>query len=304
MSNQPHKPSRDEFDALRKKGREQADRNEQQEALATCDLALDWAKRYGDRDDEDLVFCNRASILIHAGQGNKVVGKLQQLLMRSHNHTNRCLAAYNISQHYDAKNIKKSSFYAQLALDYANQMQSTEWIGRCHNRLANVLVADSLFAEAEAHYRDALALLPLEQSVERGLLLGNLGYCLLLNTDRPREGLRHLLAARRLFTRIKFGWRPTLGRLRLSLCYGYIELERLDRARRHGITALRLGEEIEDTDLVKKALYLLGEVEKQDSNYRAAEDYFIRLREYYPENPYLVELLMHTQTHKLINLWV
>jgi tetratricopeptide (TPR) repeat protein len=287
LSKQPDKPSRDEFDALRKKGREQADRNEVREALATCELALDWAKQYGDRDDEDLVFCNRASILIHAGQGNKVVGKLQQLLMRSHNHTNRCLAAYNISQYYDAKNIKKSSFYAQLALDYANQMQSTEWIGRCHNRLANVLVADSLFTEAETHY-----------------LLGNLGYCLLLNTDRPREGLRHLLAARRLFTRIKFGWRPTLGRLRLSLCYGYIELERLDRARRHGITALRLGEEIEDTDLVKKALYLLGEVEKQDSNYRAAEDYFIRLREYYPENPYLVELLMHTQTHKLINLWV
>lgn len=291
------------FEDLRQRAREEVDRGELDRALATCDEAMAWAEAHGDEDDRDLVRCNRSSVLIHQGTGEQVVSQLQRLLMRSRNMTNRYLAAYNISQFYDlAKNFQKSSFYAEQALSYAQQTDCSEFVGRSHNRLANVFVIDSRFDQAEAHYREALSLLPADPSAERGVLLANIGYCM-LSTERPFEGLGKLLAARRMLRQLNFGWQAMLCRLHLGLCYGFIEIERPHRAVFHGQTALTAAEVSEDVDLLKKSLYLLGESQKIAGEIHAAEDHFTRLQMYYPENPYLVDLLLNTETHKLINLW-
>lgn len=298
----PKTPS--DFEQLRKSYMELVERGELDRALELCDQALEWALQHGDTDTQDLAICNRSSVLIQKGQGESVIRELQRVLMASQNPRNRYLAAYNISQHYDLlKNFSKSAFYARLALDYAEKTDSKHLVGHSHNRLASILVADSRFDEAQEHFELALALLDREPLSEHGIVLTNIGYCLLVQ-NRLYEGLEQLLKARKLYIRTGFRWSIAHSQLRLALCYGYIEIDRPHRARLHGVAALAAAQEAENDDLIKKCLYLLGEAEKLVGDEEAAYACFADLQSYYPETPHLPELLMGMETHRLINILV
>ncbi len=112
-----------------------------------------------------------------------------------------------------------------------------------------------------------------------------------------------LFRALRMMRRLGVGDWERLSCVRLSLCYGYIELGRADRARRHGLAALATAEEAGDAERMKKALYLVGETEKRAGMPLDAYSRFCRLQaEHYPDNPGLADMLMYADTHRLVNL--
>ncbi len=296
--------SRPHFDKLRHRAQLAIHRGELETALGLYDEARAWAEEHGDADDLDKVSCNRIAVLIHLGRAEGSAQQLQMILMRSTSSVNRHLAAYNLSIYYDLRdNIEKSRFYARLALTHSEQTESALFQARCHNLLGNLWVRESRFEKALAEYRQALEHFPAPASAERTVLQVNVGYCH-LTCGRYREGFEHLFQARRNYRRLDVGEGHGLVMVRLALSFGYLEIGRSRRARLHGAVSLQLAERCGDRDLIKKALYMLGETEKLCGDELAAYTYFCRLQEeFYPENPYLPDLLLDNDTNKLVNLW-
>ncbi len=272
-------------------------------ALSLADQIVDWGRRQGDQETLDRGLGNRGSLLLALGRDSGVASDQQKVLLRSRDPANRYFAAYNLSVlHERRENFEKSRFYGCLALDHATQTGSSENIVPAHNQVANVLVAQSYFGEALEHYQEALVLLPDTARTDRGLVLANAGYCHLVQ-DQMREGFAMLFGALRMLRKLGASDWERLSCVRLSLCYGYIELGRVDRARRHGLAALRAAEAVGDTKQLQKALYLVGEAEKRAGLPLDAYSRFCRLQnEHYPDNQGLADMLMYADTHRLVNL--
>lgn len=297
--------SRDYFDELRLRVRAAGLRGDLEEALALCDEAQVWAEQHGDQDDVDLVCCNRHAILIYRGEGGQSVRHLQTILMRSTSSTCRHLAAYNISLYYDSRDdVEKQYFYANLALESAQKSDSDIFLANSYNRLGNLLIRESKFTLALENYRKAVHLYGKnEHSFEQLALLTNIGYCHLAG-GRTDDGFRYLFTVRRNYIRLKMKLEQPLCRLRLSFCFGYLEVGKPRLANLHGAAGLRIAEACNDQDLVKKALYLLGEAKKLAGDQRGAYTHFARLQEdFYPDTPTLPDLLLDHDTKQLVNLW-
>lgn len=273
------------------------------DALGLCEQAVSWAQKRGDRQAADLASCNRASVLVALGRGDEVLRELQGILLRSQDPANRFTAAYDIAQIFDLKqNFSKSLFYARLALENALKTANQECIAHAHNRVANVLVAESYFEEALSHYLDALTANPANALMDRIMLLANAGYCQVV-LGQYRHGFDCLFRGLRAMRRIAATEPGRLSRLHLSLSFGYLELGKYLSARAHAAKALACAENGADSELVKKSLYLLGEAIKLTGDDWQAYRCFARLRdEFFPDNRGLADMLMATETHKLINL--
>ncbi len=295
---------RDHFENLRHRIRTAVGRRELQHALAICDEAYRWAEGQGSQTDLDFVRCSRNAVLLHMGHGDSVVRELQMILMRSSDPLNRHMASYNLSFFYELReDFEKSGFYAKLALDHATQTDLDYYRARSYSRVGNLSIRKSQFNEALESYNRAWELFVDEQLYERLAVLTSMGYCHLA-CGRIAEGFENLFTVRRSYIRLKMGCGMALGRLRLSFCFGYLELEKCHQASLHGIAGMKIGEQCGDHELVKKALYLLGEAEKLRGDDMAAFTYFAKLQEeYYPDNPFLPDLLLDNDTKQLVNLW-
>jgi len=297
----PQETSIEHFESLRRRGHEQVDQGRLDEALATYDEALEWAQCHGDQRTADLAFCNRAAVLVAQGDGRRMVGPLRLILLRSSDSTVRHLAAYNVSLFYEsAGDHQKGLFYARLALDHATNTGKSEFIGRSHNRIGNALIAQSYFDQAQASYLRALEVLGEEPSLVRVANLNNIGYCHIV-MGSYEAGFEALFGSLRLLRKLKlFEWE---SHIRNDLCYAYLEIGRIEHARRHGLAALADAEKRGKWEQVKNSLYLLGEVAKEAGESLDAYSYFSRLRdEFYPEKQFIADMLMTVDTRQLVNL--
>lgn len=273
------------------------------EALALCEQAVAWTQKRGNRQAADLACCNRASVLVALGRGDEILSELQGILLRSSDPTNRYCAAYDIALIFDLKkNFSKCLFYARLALESSLKTATEEFIARSHNLVGNTLLAESYFEEALDHYLQALTVNPANALMDRIMLLANVGYCqIVLGQYQP--GFGSLFRGLRTMRRLAATEPDRLSRLHLSLSFGYLEIGKYQRARSHAAAALTHAEGGVDPELVKKSLYLLGEAIKLNGDDFQAYRCFARLRdEFFPDNRGLADLLMATETHKLINL--
>lgn len=288
------------FESARQKIRENVDRGELESALVLCDEAVERARERGDREILDQMLCNRGGILIALGQGQRAVGELRRILLGSASPANRFQAAYDISQHHERKGeTERSLFYARLALDHARKSGVAEFEAGAHNRLANLQMLDSAFDDACSSYRRALGLRTVP-CLERALALSNLGYCQAVQ-GRLGDGFGKLFASLRMMRRLdarRWTRFPHLG-----LSYAYLEIERPERALRHASAALALSETAAASEQIKSSLYLLGESQKLCGDEEAAYQAFERLQdEFYPEEHFIIDLLMSTDIRKLINV--
>ncbi|MCP4653810.1 MAG: hypothetical protein GY856_00175 [bacterium] len=297
----PQDKSIEYFESLRRRGHKEVDQGRLDEALATYDEALEWAECHGDQRTVDLAFCNRAAVLVAQGDGRRMVGPLRCILLRQSDSTVRHLAAYNVSLFYESANDhQKGLFYARLSLDHANSTGDSEFIGRSHNRIGNALIAQSYFEQAQASYLQALELVGEEPSPVRVANLDNIGYCHIV-MGNYEAGFGALFRSLRLLRKLKlFQWESDI---RNDLCYAYLEIDRLDHARRHGLAALVAAEKRGKYEQVKNSLYLLGEAAKLAGESLSAYSYFSRLRdEFYPEKQFIADMLMTVDTRQLVNL--
>lgn len=300
---------RDYFEDLYQQARHAIDRGELKRALEIYDEALQWAQRWGETDDVDRATCSRFMVLLHTGQGEMASRSLRMILMRSSNALNQFVAAYNIAMYYEhLEDLPKSRFYADLALHHSDRIEAEDskadfHKANCYSLLGNLAIRESRFSEALGHYETARGLFEEDETYRRLWLQSNMGFCHLAR-ENFSAGFEHLFTVRRAYIRLKLGPSIATGRLRLAFCFGYLELEKFHQAVLHGKEAIRIGEECGDRDVVKKALYLLGEAEKLRGDEMKAFTYFANLQEdFYPDNPNLPEILLYNDTNRLVNVW-
>ncbi len=287
------------YEQLRDEGQQAVEAGRLAEALEILERALERAREREDRDLVDLAVCNRSAVLVSLERQQEVMSPLRQILVRNRDARTCALVAYNLSRAHRAnKENKKSLFYARIARDRA---LAIDWlVAESHNQIGNCLMHDSHFEQAAAEYRRALELFSEEPSIMRALVTANLGYCLMM-LGKIRAGARLSFRSLRWFRR--FGARLYEAWPHLDLCYAYLELGRLDRARDHGRRALAIGEETGETGRIKTALFLLGETERSAGDLEAAWEHFSRLQQdFYPDSPQVAELMVAVGMRQVVHL--
>lgn len=289
------------FEELRSLGEESVQAGRLEEAEVFFEQALQCAQEHGDPALIDLGICNRAAMRIELGCGESELSRLREILLRNANPQNCRLAAYHVSRYYElTKNYKKSLFYARIALERAEALGRLDWMASSHNRIGNVMLAESFVDEACQRYETALSLMPEGHSVWRAGILDNLGYCRVLQR-RYSEGYGLIYESLRILRRS--GSERYLVPPLLDLGFAHIETGRYEKARRHVTAALEIAERIQQTDAIKNALYLLGEAANLSGDIDTAGEHFTRLqRDFFPDASYLPSFLMTVDIRKMINL--
>ncbi len=268
------------------------------ESLSAEALAL--AKREASPVIVERFECNRANILAQVGRGAEAVLSMRKLLMRSKNVDNRFLASYGIAHHhFRLLENERSMFYARQALRYAEEQESAEHIAWCNNIIGILQLRESYFEEACLNFEEALKFYP--AGYERAGIQANLGYCLAV-TGRMTVAFRHLVASLRMMNHLKLGgWRRFPH---LALAYAYLEIGRVPRAVKHASRSLEISAATAGAEeQCKNSLYLLGEAKKISGHDVEAWEHFSELqKQFYPEQPFIVDVLMATDVRKMINL--
>lgn len=263
--------------------------------------AADGARERGEDRNADAAQCAFAAVVIQLGRGAAELPALRRILLRNDDQANCRLAAYNISLHYEwAKDYKKSLFYARIALDRAKLLDRADWLASSHNQIGNALLGESRIEEATAEYECSLELAPAGHDAARAQIFGNLGYCRVLQR-RFAEGYRLLYES--LALQRRFGTETHQVIVRLDLCFAHLETGRYRHALRQGRVALQMAERLGHDELLKNALYLVGEAANLGGDIDRAQRTFTRLqRDFYPDNPHLPNFLLAVDVRKLVNL--
>jgi len=286
---------------LRDEGADAVEAGRLEDALELFEQARFAADETGSPQLIDRAYCNHSMVAIELRQAEEgTVGRLRQILVRNQDAENCRLAAYHIAEAYKLrKAYKKALFYAKISLDRSRELKRTDWLASSHNRIGNILLAESYFEDACSEYEQALTLAEETPSVWRARIWDNVGYCRIIQ-GRHDEGFDLLHRSLRALRR--FGAERFLISTHLDLCFAYLEIQRSRHARRHGETALALAEKFGETDSVKNALFLLGDVANLDGDGRAAHGYFSRLQNFYPDAPFLRDFLFSVNVRGMINL--
>ena len=269
-------------------------------ALSGFDQAMTWAIERGESDLWDRAFCGRCAITIESGDRDSV-SELRQIVLRSASQENGFLASYNIARAYELdRDFERALFYARIARDRCQKLKRRDWLAWSSNQTGNLLLAESHFEEACSEYETALQLMPHETTVDRALLLDNLGYCRIVQ-GRIDEGFTLLYSSLRTIQR--YGAERYQVGPRLSLCYAHLDVGRHNDALRHGLRALEIAAESSDDNGIKYAHFLLGETYNQRGDIELARGFFSRLQQrYFPDAAHVPELLLAIDVRQMINL--
>jgi tetratricopeptide (TPR) repeat protein len=267
-----------------------------EEALTTYDAALAVV-----RDDEtrELITINKADAMIALERSGPEVQALPTIVMRRRNLRHVYLAAYALVFKYRTENeLKRATFYGQLALQTAEEAGETLWKVLALNELGSIYDMDSKFDRAIECGEQAVALI--EQFEDRSehefiyaLAVENLGASKVLNDDFE-EGIALI---ERVLPSITSS--THLAEAYIDLCFGYLGLDNLEHARHFGEAGLQVAVEPRQ---VRNAHYLLGEVAYKSGDIALAEVHFDHLSKFYPDFRHLKTLLFAIDLRSMVNL--
>ncbi len=290
------------YELLRERGLKSLNQGDLEVAHPLFAEALVRARADGEERLIDRAFCNLAAVEIELGRVAEAdLIRLREILMRNIDAESCRLAAYWLARAHDLKKAyKKALFYARVSLDRSIALGRQDWIASSHNTLGNILIAESYFDQARCEYEQALAMMPSGHSLDRALILDNLGYCRTVE-GRFKEGFHHLYDSLR--TLRAMGARAFERYPRIGLCFAMLEVGRYRAAYRHGVIALQIADSVGDNDISKNALYLLGETANLARDIQGAREHFRLLQErFFPNDRYLPDFLLAIDVRKLINL--
>ena len=300
----------EDFETLRDRGRELVAKGSYREAAAVYRQAVEVATATGEADLADEALCGWGAAETELGNGAKVMPELRRILLGSAVDHNCWLASYTLARAHELEGqVRKALFYARLSLHHSGYADRPGLTAGSRNLLGNLLVAEGREADAATEYRIALRESNGAPPAWTATTQVNLGYCLLASAfegngfrqSRLREGLRLTYCSLRTLRREQAG--PLLVWPHLDLCFAYLEMERLEGARRHGCRALELAEQFENWDVVKNCLYLLGQTAMLQRDTEAARQFFSELEQrFYPEQTGLAAILMSLDLRQVVNL--
>ena len=284
------------IEKLRQEALEKVRSEEFDGALAMYDEALGLAT---DEETIELITINKGHALIAAERTGPEVKALPMILMRRRNAHHTFLASYALM--YTNRltgEAKRAIFYGQIALSAATEAAQTFWKLAALNELGIVYAIDSQFAKAIEAYDDALVLIDSlddasQQLFSRVAIYQNLGESL-LHVGETVKGVRMIES---IIDQIQVP--SSQSDSYIDLCYGYLDLEDYERARRYGQLGLDLAAEPRQ---VRNAHYLLGEVTYKMGDIEAAEEHFEHLARFYPQFRHLKSLLFAIDLRSMLNL--
>lgn len=289
------------FCGLRSRGLDRLHAGDLLGALASFESAREAAVALGDLYAIDVAYCDWSGLALELGRGEECLPVLRRMLSLSQDLNNRRRAAYNIARIFELdQSIKKSLFYARVALQLAKDLRRPECLARSHNQMGNLLLAESRLSEAVDHYEQALDFMPEEEDLDTVPILTNLGYCRSLH-GRHSEAFELLARARGLLSRTEAAhlWIPLL----LASSFAYLDTRSLEECVRHAQRALDLAGGLGDTRSMTIAHYLLGQAAVLSGDRDAARLRFLQLqREFFPDIPNLVSLLLSVDLTPVLNL--
>jgi len=267
-----------------------------EEALNTYDAAAALAD---DEESRELITINKADAMIAVERSGPEVQALPTIVMRRRNLRHVYLAAYALVFKYRIeKELKRATFYAQLALQSAEEANESLWKVLALNEMASIYDIDSKFEKAIECGEEAIALLeridnPEEHRFVYSLALENLGASKMLNNEFE-AGIALVEKALPLITAPIY-----VAEAYIDLCYGYLGIENLERARHFGEAGLELANEPRQ---VRNVHYLLGEVAYKMGDIELAEFHFDKLASFYPDFRHLKSLLFAIDLRSMVNL--
>ncbi len=266
------------------------------EALALYDTAHSLAE---DEETRELIVINKADAMIAIERSGPEVQALPTIVMRRRSLRHVYLAAYALVFKYRIeKELKRATFYAQLALQTAEEANEVLWKIGALNELGSIYDADSKFDKAIECGEQAVALIeqldnPEEHRLAYGLAVENLGASRLLS-DQFVDGIALIEKA------LPFIASPMhVAEAYIDLCFGYLGLENLERAWHFGEAGLDLATESRQ---IRNAHYLLGEIANKMGDIHLAEFHFDKLAAFYPDFRHLKSLLFAIDLRSMVNL--
>ncbi len=300
----------EDFETLRDRGRDLVAKGLYREAAAVYRQAGQVATAAGETDLAEEALCGWGAAETELGNGVEVMPELRRVLLGSALDHNCYLAAYTLARAHELEGqVKKALFYARLSLHHSDYIERPGLAAGSHNVLGNLLVAEGCETDAATEYRRALRKAKGAPSAWIAGVEGNLGYCLVASASRPRswgrarlrEGLRLLYGSLRSFKRANAPMDVALSHL--DLCFAHLELQRPQSAKRHGERALKLAEQLDDAEVAKNCLYLLGQAAVLEGDIDSARGYFRELEQrFYPDRAGLTDVLMALDLRQVVNL--
>jgi tetratricopeptide (TPR) repeat protein len=252
-----------------------------------------------DEETRELITINKADALIALDRTGPEVTALPAILMRRRTPRHAFLAAYALLfKHRSAGEIKRAMFYGQIAHEIAVEADQILWKVATLNELGVAYEIDSQFEQAVECFEDAISSIaelddPAEHELSYGLALENLGAAK-LQMRRTAEGIECINKAMASLQSPE-----SIAEAHIDLCYGYLDLEKYDRARKHGETGLEMATDARQT---RNAHYLLGEACYKAGDIEAAEYHFDELARFYPQFRNLKSLLFGIDLRSMLNL--
>jgi len=269
---------------------------EYEEALSVYDQALAHTE---DDETRELITINKADAMIAIQRGGPEVQSLASIVMRRRTPRHVYLAAYALVFKYRVENeLKRATLYGQLALNCANEAAEPLWKIGALNELGVIYELDWKFELAIDCFDNALSIVDsvsdnVAQSFSRVALISNLGY----NKIMAGATVEGIALMESVLDQIQDP--SARSDAFVELCYGFIDLEQYDRARKYGEQGLELAVEPRQ---IRNAHYLLGDVTYKMGDVEAAEYHFDELARYYPDFRNLKHLLFGIDLRSMINL--
>lgn len=299
----------DEYVRLRDSGYHAMMRGELERARRDFEDALDVAHDCVDEDQDivDKAEVNLAMIHVQCHEDEAAEKGLREVLLRSLNDDVIRMAAHCLAKILSHRNEhEKALRFARLALDKSRSLEDPLRIHSSLGLLGAVYGNQSYLEESLDHYEKALAVLeenPLPESGHHAFYWcayqDSIGYTLVL-LGRAQEGRLRLESAHERAR--GFGISDLVAEIESDLCFCHLQLERLEQAAIYGESALEIAESQALDRLRRNCYYLLGEIASRQNDDEAADAYFKKLGEFYPQVPFLGEFLRQYDISSMINL--
>ena len=259
--------------------------------------SLTEARRLGDPLLIERARCNRAAAAIELGMAAPVLGELQEVLASSRDLGSRFLAAHLLASAFTVQGMStETERYVRLAQELAQRMGRPNEMGSSSMKLGLLYLGGSRPQEAQRHIERAVQELTEGSPEALALARSNLGYCL-CQIGRSRRGFRLLEEGAETLAELRYGLYEKSARLNLG--FALIDREEFEAALDQADRVLSLTCAAYER---KYALYLAGEAcTAMDLRERAREHFSLLQREFYPEMPFLIEMLMSVGTHRLVS---
>lgn len=260
-----------------------------------------------DPDAVDKAQVNLAMIRVQRHEDDLAERGLREVLLRSANDDVIRLAAHCLAKVLSHKNEhEKALRFARLSLEKARLSGDSLRIHSALSLLGAVYGNQSYLDEALDHYEQALSILeqnPLKEPAHHAFYwsaaMDWIGYTLVLS-GRHEEGRIKLEQA---YERARaFGITDTAAEIASDLCFACLQLGRLEQARMFGEASLEIAESQALEHLRRNGYYLMGETCSRMGDDEAADAYFKKLGEFYPQLPFLSDFLRQYDISAMINL--